>query len=106
MEKFNLKEMIGGWFIGNFDPSVIKTDLFEVAVKYYKENTIEKKHYHKEAVEYTVIVKGTVKFNNIIYNEGDIVKIEKLEEVEFQSITDSITTVVKVPSIKGDKYFV
>ena len=32
----NLKDMIGGWFIGDFDPSVWKTSAFEVAVKEYK----------------------------------------------------------------------
>ena len=35
MEKHNLNEMIGGWFIGNFEPSLLKTDNVEVAVKNY-----------------------------------------------------------------------
>ena len=26
---YNLDDMIGGWFVGDFDPSVVKTDAFE-----------------------------------------------------------------------------
>ena len=40
----NLNEMIGGWFIGDFEPSAWKTDLFEVAVKEYKAGDKEQKH--------------------------------------------------------------
>ena len=33
MKKYNLKNMIKGWFIGKFEPTLLDTDLFEVAVK-------------------------------------------------------------------------
>ena len=46
MKKYRLEDMIGGWFIGNFTPSIIQTKDFEVAVKYYKENDYEQEHYH------------------------------------------------------------
>ena len=36
MKKNKLSEMIGGWFIGNFEPSLLKTNYVEVAVKKYK----------------------------------------------------------------------
>ena len=38
----NLDKMIGGWFIGNFEPSLLKTNDCEVAVKRYN-----KGDYHK-----------------------------------------------------------
>ena len=46
----NLKDMVGGWFIGNFNPSVWNTESFEVAVKEYKAGDKEQKHLHKIAI--------------------------------------------------------
>ena len=40
----NLKDMIGGWFIGDFEPTAWKTAGFEVAVKEYKAGDKEPKH--------------------------------------------------------------
>lgn len=31
MKKFDLNDMINGWIIGNFDPSLYKTNDFEFA---------------------------------------------------------------------------
>ena len=36
MKKAKLSDMKGGWFIGNFEPSLYKTNDCEVAVKTYK----------------------------------------------------------------------
>jgi hypothetical protein len=104
MKIFKLKDMHSGWFIGNFQPSVFKTNDIEVAIKKYKEGDYENAHYHKLATEYTVIVSGTVKMNNKIYSEGDVIVIEPYESTDFRAITDVITTVVKIPGANNDKY--
>ena len=98
--------MTNGWFIGDFDPSLNKNGLFEVAIKRYAAGTIDKRHYHKMATEYTVIVEGTVSFNGVTFNKDDIITISKNEQVEFKSLTESIICVVKTPSVKDDKYIV
>ncbi|WP_262410630.1 hypothetical protein [Flavobacterium johnsoniae] len=36
VEKYNLDEMFKGWFIGNFEPSLYKTNEVEVGVKNIK----------------------------------------------------------------------
>ena len=104
MKIFKLKDMHSGWFIGNFQPSVFKTNDVEVAIKKYKEGDYENAHYHKLATEYTVIVSGTVKMNNEIYSEGDVIVIEPYESTDFRAMTDVITTVVKLPGANNDKY--
>ena len=60
MKVEKLKKMKGGWFIGNFEPSLLKTNDCEVAVKSYKKGDKEGKHYHKVATEYTAVIKGKV----------------------------------------------
>ncbi len=61
MNEYNLDDMIKGWFIGNFEPSLHKTNDFEVAVKSYKKGEYESEHYHKIATEFTVILDGKVR---------------------------------------------
>lgn len=104
MKKFNLNDMIRGWIIGNFDPSLLKTNEFEIAVKRYKAGEYEETHYHKISTEYTVIVSGIVEMSGVIYNQDDILIIPKMEETDFKAITDVVTVVIKVPFSKNDKY--
>ena len=104
MKKFNLNDMIGGWFMGNFEPSLLKTDEFEIAIKKYKAGDYEEKHYHKIATEYTIIVVGQVEMSGNIYNKDDIIEISPGESTDFRSIVDTTTVVVKIPFSKNDKY--
>jgi len=104
MEKSELKNMIGGWFVGDFEPSVIHTKDFEVAVKEYKKGDYEEYHHHKIADEWTVIARGRVQMNGNIFNSGDIIHIKKNRGTDFKALTDCLTVVVKIPSVSGDKY--
>lgn len=49
---------------------------------------------------------GEVEMNGIRYQQGEIVEIAPGEIAQFRAISDAATTVVKVPSVKGDKYLV
>jgi quercetin dioxygenase-like cupin family protein len=104
MRLYKLKDMKGGWFVGDFEPSLLKTEAVEVAVKTYKSGDYESAHYHKIAVELTVVVSGEVEMNGEIYKAGDIIVIEPGESTDFRAITDAVNTVVKIPGAKDDKY--
>ncbi len=107
MRLAKLDSMTKGWFIGNFLPSLSKTDACEVAVKHYKKGDTEAKHYHKIAVEYTVIVFGVVLMNGVEYGAGDIIIMEPNEATDFKVLSDTaVNVVVKLPSVKNDKYLV
>ena len=56
MRASKLDEMKGGWFIGNFEPSLMKTNDVEVSVKKYKKGAKEEAHFHKIATEYRGIL--------------------------------------------------
>ena len=104
MKVTKLDNMIKGWFVGNFEPSILKTNDVEVAVKEYKKGDKEDTHYHKIATEITVIVSGKVKMNNFTYMQGDIITIEPHESTDFEAIEDTVCTVVKYPGASNDKY--
>lgn len=107
MELNKLSNFFRGWVVGNFEPSLCKTDDVEVAVKNYKAGDREEKHYHKIAKEITVVVSGMVLMNGITYNSGDIIIIEPGEVTDFEALTDdTTTTVIKLPCAKNDKYIV
>jgi len=100
----NLADFIGGWFVGNFEPSLHKTNDVEVSVKNYKAGDYDQEHYHKLGTEYTVIVKGKVKMQGKEYSEGDVLTISPMESTDFLALTEATTVVVKIPGASNDKY--
>jgi hypothetical protein len=104
MKIAKLDEMTKGWFVGNFKPTLYKTEAVEVAVKRYKAGSHEAWHHHKVATEITVIVTGRVKMCGIDFFAGDIIIIEPGKETDFEVIEDTVTTVVKLPGATDDKY--
>lgn len=105
MKIARIDEMTKGWFIGNFEPSLLKTNAVEVALKKYKKGDYEKAHYHKIATEFTVIVSGRVRMNGKEYIEGDIIVIEPNDSTDFEVLEDNtVNVVVKIPGANDDKY--
>lgn len=104
MKKARLEQMTKGWFVGNFEPTVLRTAEVEVAVKHYKSGDFEAEHHHKVAAEVTVIVTGRVKMNGVEHRAGDILLISPGESSDFEVLEDTVTTVVKYPGVAGDKY--
>ena len=104
MKLKNIADMKLGWFVGDFDPTILKTDNFEVAYKVYKAGDKEVKHLHKIATEVTLIASGLVKMNGIEYSSGQIILLEPGEATDFEAIEDTTTVVVKTPSVMNDKY--
>lgn len=104
MKSAKLESMTKGWFVGNFEPSLYKTNAVEVGIKHYKAGDCDAWHYHKVATEITVIVSGRVKMNQREYMAGDIVIIEPGEGTDFEVLEDAVTAVVKLPGSNNDKY--
>lgn len=102
----NLDRMIKGWFVGNFDPTLIKTNDVECAVKRYKEGDHEDAHFHKVATEITVVVAGIVRMNGVEYKENDIIVMEPNDATDFYAVTDAVCCVVKYPGANDDKYLI
>lgn len=100
-----LSEMIGGWFVGNFSPSILTSEAFEVAVKNYKAGDYEEWHVHRVGTEITVIIDGQAEMDGKTLESGDIILLEPGHGTSFRALTDLKTVVVKTPSIANDKYF-
>ncbi len=104
MKTARLEDMVKGWFVGNFSPTLHRTGEVEVAVKRYQAGESEAAHYHKIATEFTVITQGEVEMNGKRYASGDIIVIEPGDVTDFRAVTDATTTVVKIPGATQDKF--
>ena len=108
MREYKLDKMIGGWFIGNFEPSILKTKDFEVAYKKFKKGKLNDDiHFHKIATEYNLIIKGSLRIDNLnkVLTENDIFVFEPGEISNVTFLEDTNIVVVKTPSVENDKYF-
>lgn len=104
MDKSNLKACTRGWMVGGFEGAFYSTTDVEVAVQRFSKGDKEASHCHKIATEITTIVSGKARMNDIILNEGDILKISPGEYTDFEALEDTVTTVVKHPGALNDKY--
>jgi hypothetical protein len=93
-----------GWFIGNFNPSVYKTDQFEVALLSHYKDEKWPKHYHKESIEINLLISGKMIINEQLINPGDIFTLDKFEVADPIFLEDCKIVCVKTKSIPGDKY--
>jgi hypothetical protein len=96
-----LSDMTKGWFVGDFSPTVLAT---QVGVKHYTAGQKEERHYHEVATEITLILTGHVRMNNKEFHAGEIIIIEPMESTDFEVIEDTTTVVVKLPGKSNDKY--
>jgi quercetin dioxygenase-like cupin family protein len=104
MKKHKLRDFHRGWFIGNFDPAVLKTENIEVGVLTHLKGEQWPKHYHAVATEYNVLVKGLMKVNGETLVEGDVFIFEPGETADPEFLEDCTVVCVKAPSLPGDKY--
>lgn len=99
-----LEEMVRGWIVGDFSPTMLATSDVEVAIQRYSAGDYEAAHHHRIATEITVIVGGEAEMFGRVFKDGDIIKIPPGSTTDFRAITDVTTVVVKHPGAKNDKY--
>ena len=103
-EILKLSEMTNGWFIGDFAPTCHRTVAFETACKKYLKGDQEAAHMHKIATEITLIAQGRARMGYHILETGNIIIVKPCEIFDFEALEDTLTFVIKTPSVLGDKY--
>jgi len=106
MKLSNLSEFTNGWFLGNFNPSLFRSEEFEVCVKNFKQGEVELAHFQRIATEITVVLSGSVRMGQHILQVDDILTIYKDEVCDFEALTDCKVLGVKFPSLPNDKVLV
>ena len=104
MDIFKIKDMKGGWFVGDFEPAAYKTKEFEVGVKTHPKGEKWDTHYHKVATEINYLIKGKMILKETELNSGDIFILYPNEIADPDFLEECTIVTVKTPSIIGDKY--
>jgi quercetin dioxygenase-like cupin family protein len=101
-----MKDLKGGWFIGDFKPTLLQTPNFEVCYKEHAQGEIWDTHYHKLGTEYNYLAEGSMIVQGVTLNAGDIFVIQPYEVADPIFLEDCKVVIVKTPSVVGDKYIV
>ena len=104
MKVHRLDDMTRGWFVGDFEPTLYRTDAVEVAVKHYAAGDAEERHVHRVATELSAVVSGSVRMDGRDLAAGDIAVLEPGEPSDFLALTDAVVVAVKLPAVPGDKH--
>lgn len=102
----HIKNYKRGWFIGNFNPSILKTDKFEIAVMHHDAGEYVQPHFQKTALEYNVVISGRLRCNGHEFVTGDIFVYDILEVADVVVIEETYILCIKTPSLPDDKVLV
>lgn len=103
-KKWSLSDFIGGWFIGNFEPNIFKTEKYEVALITHCKDEKWDFHYHKLADEVNFLLEGRMLINERLIERGSLFVIQKNQLACPIFLENCKIICIKVPSVPTDKY--
>jgi dTDP-glucose pyrophosphorylase len=104
VEVFKLENFVNGWFIGDFEPSILKNSGVELAVMNKKKGIgINDFHYHENCIEVNVLIKGKMKVNNKFIQENEIFIFNPNVPSIYEYLEDCIFVVFKNKPSNKDK---
>lgn len=101
----NLKNYKRNWIVGNFEPSLFKTNSVDIGVLFCKKGDTGDGHYHLNHTEYNLIINGKVKINDNTLLTEDIFIYEPHDKSNVIFLEDTTLLVIKNPSTKNDKFY-
>jgi hypothetical protein len=102
MNIYRIEDMIGGWFVGDFEPTCYKTKDFEVSYKLHPEGQLWDTHYHTDVTEINLLIRGRLILQGKELISGDIFTLQPYEIADPIFLEDTEIVCVKTPS-KNDK---
>jgi mannose-6-phosphate isomerase-like protein (cupin superfamily) len=104
MDVSHISDFKGGWFIGNFEPTLLKNAGFEASIKLHKKGEHWPTHYHKIATEYNVVVVGRMTIQNQSLEAGNVFVLHPYEIADPVFHEDTIIVCIKHPGAANDKF--
>ena len=104
MKIYKLKDMVSGWFVGNFEPTAYKTEHFEVCYRVHPKGEKWDLHYHKEGTEINLLIKGKMTMQGKELSSGDVFIVYPYEISDPVFLEDCAIVCVKTPSSTEDKF--
>jgi hypothetical protein len=106
MRVYDPDKYVGGWFIGDFEPSIWRTSSFEVGYKHHKMGEPWPAHYHEHMDEATFLLEGKMQICGETLSGPVIFVLDRMQTADPIFITDCKVFIIKAPSVPGDKVVV
>ena len=94
---------VRGWFIGDFEPSILRTKTWEMALLKHSKNEKWDFHYHAQADEVNVLLSGRMMLNGHEIRSRNMFTIPKKQIACPLFLEDCMILCIKTPSVIGDK---
>lgn len=101
---FNISETKGGYFLGDFEPSILKSSDVSIAVKRIFRGALDGGYYRKCDTEIVYIMSGVLEIDKKKYKKGDIILWEPQDVINIFAIEDSEYLLIKLPGSRNDIY--
>lgn len=98
-----VEQFSGGWFVGDFEPSIFWSKDMEVGFKHFEAGDVEPEHFQRKSTELTFVVRGECRIGDQSLIAGDIAEIPPLVSASFEAMSPVDLIVVKIPSAPQDK---
>ena len=95
---------VRGWFIGDFEPSILRTKTWEMALLKHSKNEKWDFHYHAQADEVNVLLSGRMMLNGREIRSRNVFTIPKKQIACPLFLEDCMILCIKTPSVIGDKF--
>lgn len=99
-------DYVRGWIVGDFQPSVLKVNDYEVGILTHKKDEQWDFHYHSNMTEINLLVRGHMMLNEKVIKQGDIFTLVPNQVSCPKFLTDCLIVCIKTPSVIGDKIVV
>lgn len=103
---FHLSDFQAGWVIGDFEPSLLRTNAFEVCLTRHAKGETSSPHYHEESTEFNIVVSGKCRVGKQICVANDIFVYLPRDVADVEFLTDTVLVVVRDSSNPFDKHAV
>lgn len=104
MKTEHINNMKAGYFMGDFEPNIFRTDKVEMAMKEFPKGTLDSGYYRKKDVEVVVVLSGQIEVNGRKYDKGSMVRFDPYEMINIFAVTDSSLMIIRTPGTKNDIY--
>ncbi|MBR3516852.1 MAG: hypothetical protein IKO10_11110 [Lachnospiraceae bacterium] len=102
MKHFRIDDMHLGFFVGDFEPTVFRTNAVEMAIKQIAKGTLDGGYYREIDTEIINVLSGEVECNGEHFQKGDILLFTQGEMISIFALEDSNVLISKLPGTKGD----
>ncbi len=103
MKVGRITEFVEGWLLGNFEPSLFRTETIEIAIKRFNAGEEHYCHFQGRATELTVVIEGKIELGGVTLERDEYLRLEPREHGTLKVWENSTVLSVKFPSIPGDK---